>query len=183
MNKFVTLQKVKTNKDVRGLRRLLDQTETSMRNLQSLNVETDRYGTLLVPLINDTLPGNLRISIAKNFEDDIWDIETLVKFLRKEVETKERSFAVEASFGNNPEHDFYNKDFSSSSLHSQQKTFHKNRCAFCDRDNHFSNKCLKVTNPKSRKERVKQKRLCFVCLQKGHSAASYKKHYSCKKYG
>ena len=138
MNKFVTLQKVKTNKDVRGLRRLLDQTETSMRNLQSLNVETDRYGTLLVPLINDKLPENLWISIAKNFEGDIWDIKTLVTFLCKEVEAKERSFAVGVSFGNNLEHDFYNKDFSSSSLHSQQKTFHKNRCVFCDRDNHFS---------------------------------------------
>ena len=112
MNKFVTLQKVNNDKDVRGLRRLLDQTETSMRNLQSLNVETDRYGTLLVPLINDKLPDNLRISIAKNFEDDIWDIETLVKFLREEVEAKERSFAVGASFGDNPEHDFYNRDFS-----------------------------------------------------------------------
>ena len=183
MNKFVTLQKVKNDKDVRGLRKLLDQSETSMRNLQSLNAETDRYGTLLVPLINDKLPDNLRISIAKNFEDDIWDIETLVKFLCKEVEAKERSLAVGASFSDNLKHDFYNRDFSSSSPHSQQKTFHKSRCAFCDRDNHFSNKCLKVTNPKSRKELVKQKRLCFVCLQKGHSAASYKKHYSCKKYG
>ena len=83
MNKFVTLQKVKTDKDVRGFHRLLDQTETSMGNLQSLNVETDRYGTLLVPLINDKLPDNLRISITKDFEDDIWDIDTLVKFLRK----------------------------------------------------------------------------------------------------
>ena len=88
---------------------------------------------------------------------------------------------MEASFGNNPKHDFYDKDFSSSSLHSQQKTFHKNRCAFCDRDIHFSNNCLKVTDPKSRKELVKQRRLCFVCLQKVHSAASCKKYYSCKK--
>ena len=73
-----------------------------------------------------------------------------------------------ASFANNPEH---------------SKTTHKNRCAFCDRDNHFSNKCLKVTDPKARKELVKQKRLCFMCFQKGHSATSSKKHYSCKKCG
>ena len=138
MNKFVTLQKVKNDKDVRGLRRLLDQTETSMQNLQSLNVETDRYGTLLVPLINDKLPVNLRISIAKNVEDGIWDIEILVKYLFKEVKAKVRSFAVGASFRDNPERDFYNRDFSSSSIHSQQNTFHKNRCAICDRINHFS---------------------------------------------
>ena len=29
-----------------------------MRNLKSLNVETDRYGILLILLINDKLPEN-----------------------------------------------------------------------------------------------------------------------------
>ena len=183
MNKFFTLQKVKIDKDVRGLRRLLDQTKISMRNLWPLNVETDIYGTLLVPLINYKLPGNVRISIAKNAEDDIWNIETLVEFLRKKVKAKKRSFAVGAFFGNNPQHDFYIKIFSSSPLHYQQKTFHKNRCAFCNRDNHFSNKCLKVTDPKARTKLVKQQWLCFVYLEKGHSAASCKKHYSCNKCG
>ena len=48
MNKFVMLQKVKDDKDVSGLRKLLDQTETNIQNLQSLNVEIDRYGNLLV---------------------------------------------------------------------------------------------------------------------------------------
>ena len=132
MNKFITLQKVIVDKDVRGLRRLLEQTETSMRNLQSLNVETDAYGAILVPPINDKLPDNLRISIIKNFEDDIWNIKTLVKFLCKEVKAKERSFAVGASFGNNPEVIFITEIFPHLPLHSQQKTFHKNRCAFCD---------------------------------------------------
>ena len=42
---------------------------------------------------------------------------------------------------------------------------------------------LKVTDAKARKGPVQQKRLCLVCLQKGHSAASCKKHYLCKKCG
>ena len=58
MNKFVTLAKVKNDKDIKGLWKLLDQTESSIRNLSSLDVTTDRYGTLLVPLINDKLPDN-----------------------------------------------------------------------------------------------------------------------------
>ena len=40
-----------------------------MQNLQFINIETDRYCTLLVPRINDKLPDNLRISIAEYFED------------------------------------------------------------------------------------------------------------------
>ena len=58
MNKFVTLAKVKNDKDIKGLWKLLDQTESSIRNLSSLDLTTDRYGTLLVPLINDKLPDN-----------------------------------------------------------------------------------------------------------------------------
>ena len=48
MIKFVTLAK-----DIKGLRKLLDQTEPSIRNLNSLDVLTNRYSTLLVPLINN----------------------------------------------------------------------------------------------------------------------------------
>ena len=62
MNKFVTLAKVKNDEDIKVLRKLLDQTEFSIRNFDRL---FDRYGTLLVPLINDKLPENIRISKAK----------------------------------------------------------------------------------------------------------------------
>ena len=65
LNKFVTLAKVKNDKDIKGLRKLLDQTESSIQNLSSLDITTYRYGTLLVSLINDKLPDNIRISIAK----------------------------------------------------------------------------------------------------------------------
>ena len=69
MNKFVTLTKIKNDKDIKGLQKLLDQTESSIQNLTLLDVKTDRYGTLLVPLITDKLPDNIRISIAKKFDD------------------------------------------------------------------------------------------------------------------
>ena len=62
MNKFVTLAKVKNDEDIKILRKLSDQTEFSIRNFDRL---FDRYGTLLVPLINDKLPENIRISKAK----------------------------------------------------------------------------------------------------------------------
>ena len=65
LHKFVTLAKVKNDKDKKGWRKLLDQTESSIQNLSSLDVTTDRYGTFLVSLINGRLPDNIRISIAK----------------------------------------------------------------------------------------------------------------------
>ena len=88
MNKFVILAKVKNDKDIKGLRELLDQTESSIQILSSLDVTTDRFGTLLVPFINVKLPDNIRISMAKKIDDEIWDIGKLITLLRKEVEAR-----------------------------------------------------------------------------------------------
>ena len=51
------------------------------------------------------------------------------------------------------------------------------------KNNHTSNKCLKTSDPITRKHMAKQKLLCFLCLNKGHSAVSCKLKYSCNKCG
>ena len=133
--------------------------------------------SLLVPLMNDKLPDNIRISIAKKL-DEIWDIGQLITLLRKEVEAKERSFAIGACFNDCDEND-EKFNFSSSALFSQSKNF----SVFCNENNHTFNECLKTAEPIARKEIAKQKRLCFLCLEKGHSAVSCKLKYSCNKCG
>ena len=67
MQKFVSLPPVKNQNDVTGLRKLYDQVESSVKNLKSLKVETNSYGSLLVPLLNEKLPNDLRERIAYNF--------------------------------------------------------------------------------------------------------------------
>ena len=69
---------------------MLHETETSMQNFLSLiKVTADRYGTILVFLINNKIPNDLWLSIATKFEVNNLDIETLLKFSHKEVEAKE----------------------------------------------------------------------------------------------
>ena len=102
--------------------------------------------------------------------------------MRKEVEAKERSFAIGACFNDcNEIHEKFN--FSSSALLSQSKNLNKHRCVFCNKNNHTSNIYLKTSNPITRKKIAKQKRLCFLCLEKGHSAVSCKLKYSGNKCG
>ena len=140
------------------------------RNFISLDVTTDRYRTLLVPLINDKLADNIRISIAKKSDDEIWGIGKLITLLRKEAEAKERLFAIGACFNDCNKND-EKFSFLSSVLFSQGKNFSKHRCVFFNKN---VNKCLKTFEPIARKEIAKQKRLCFLCLEKGHSAVSCK---------
>ena len=42
------------------LRKLLDQVESSVRDLKALKIETNSYGQLLVPLLNEKLPNDLK---------------------------------------------------------------------------------------------------------------------------
>ena len=117
MNKFVTLARVKNDRDIKGLRKLLDQTESSIRNLTSIDVTTDRYSTLIAPLINDKLPDNIHINIARKFDDEIWNIGKLITLLRKEVEANEHLFVIGACFNDCNEND-EKFNFSSSALFS-----------------------------------------------------------------
>lgn len=81
----------------------------------------------------------------------------------------------------NSELDFYDEDYSWSPLHSQQRIFQKNRCAFCDKNNQFSDKCLKVTDPKL--EKISQIKHDYVLsvLRELIQWYAFKKQYTCKK--
>ena len=65
MKRFVQLPAIRNNNDVFALRKLFDEVESSIRNLKSLEVDTVGYGDLLVPLLIEKLPFNLRRRIAK----------------------------------------------------------------------------------------------------------------------
>ena len=81
MKKFVSLNNVKSVHDLKGLRKLFDSVESSIRNLKTLKVEVNSYGSLLVPLLNAKLPKELSSQIARNFEDGVWPLEDMMKVL------------------------------------------------------------------------------------------------------
>ena len=70
--------------------------------------------------------------------------------------------------------------FSTSSLLSGSGSA-KFSCLFCEGNNHSSNRCTKVTDPKIRKHCIFQKSLCYICLSPKHKAADCKSNYLCKK--
>ena len=49
-------------------------------------MDTSGYGALLVPLLIEKLPLNLRQSIAKKFENDIWELPEMLKILKGDLE-------------------------------------------------------------------------------------------------
>ena len=67
----VSLPSVKNQRDAAELRKLFDQVESSVRNLKSLKVEKNSYGSLLVPLLNRKLPNDMRERIARKFDHNV----------------------------------------------------------------------------------------------------------------
>ena len=50
IQQFLSLPKIKSANDISGPRKLFNKEENSVRNLKTLSVEPDTYGSLLVPL-------------------------------------------------------------------------------------------------------------------------------------
>ena len=79
MQQFVSLPVIKSVNDVKGLRKLYEKVESSIRNLKTLDVDPSSYGNLLVPLINAKLPNELKFLITRKFENEVWLLSDLLE--------------------------------------------------------------------------------------------------------
>ena len=72
-----------------------------MFEISDLNVEMNSYGTLLIRIIFDRIPNELRIIISRKFKNDIWDLQNLTDIFKQELFARERYYAI----GKNAEND------------------------------------------------------------------------------
>ena len=79
VKQFVSLPPVKSLNDVSGLRNLIDKLEGSVPNLKSLKVDPSSYCILLVALINEKLPTETRILIARKFDYELSDLSKMLR--------------------------------------------------------------------------------------------------------
>ena len=94
MQKLDKLPKINSSNDSNGLGKMYDQIEVCVRNLKTLNIDIATYGTILVPLLNGMLPSEIRVILSRNFQKDIWQLDDMLKILKREVEAKERTFSI-----------------------------------------------------------------------------------------
>ena len=88
---FFQLPAVQNSSNVQCLRFFYDQVEASVRNLKTLGVEINTYGSLLIPLWTEKLPDDLRLRIARKLDNDVWELSEILNLVKNELEAKERS--------------------------------------------------------------------------------------------
>ena len=78
------------------LRFLCDKINVNIRGLEALGVRSEQYGSLLIPIIMAKLPAEIRVQVARNTSQDVWEIDSLLDFIQGEIEAREISEKIKA---------------------------------------------------------------------------------------
>ena len=83
--------------DVQQLRKFYDSCESNIRALETLGVQTDSYGSLLIPILLKKLPEQLRCTIFRTNPQADCSLNDLRKALCHEIDTREKSQLTQES--------------------------------------------------------------------------------------
>lgn len=174
MEALTKIPKITEIGDVKRLRNLYDLVESHVRGLESVEISPEMYGCFLTPIILQKLPEEFRIAITRNLGSDTWELKDILSEFHKELQLREqcllntkesKDLKLPGSGRQRGE-----SSYSTAALYSDNsKNPQGSRvwCSFCNGD-HRSTKCNVVTTPESRKQILKKKGRCFLCLRSGH---------------
>jgi hypothetical protein len=171
----------KPSDNLANLKEFYDNLETYIRGLRSLGKTEDSYGDLLIPIIFDKLPPQLKTQISRDHGDKAWTLNELREAIEKEIQATE---AGKTESTDNVPLSSTSAFFVKSKQTQEAKTNHPNKtytptCAFC-KDSHYSNDCFKIKDKAKRYEIAKRDRLCFNCLRGNHSIQNCRSLYKCR---
>lgn len=146
------------------LRFLYDKISVNIRGLEALGVKSDQYGSLLIPIIMAKLPAEIRVQIARNTSQDVWEIDSLLDLIQGEIEAREISEKIKAAA------EQVKRPPPPKPLLPTTGTFlgatskpesNVPKCVYCS-ERHFSASCNKVTDISTRRDILRRDKRCFV---------------------
>ena len=81
------------------LRYIYGKINIHVRGLESLGVSANQYGSILIPIIMDKLPSDVKLQIARKTTGEVWEINELLE-AREASEASNRHNANSNSKGN-----------------------------------------------------------------------------------
>lgn len=85
MDALLCLTAVTSRHDVKGLRRLYDATEANVRGLKALEVKAESYGSLMLSILMNKLPTEIRLIVSRALKSDKWDFNEVMQIMEQEV--------------------------------------------------------------------------------------------------
>ena len=176
MDILLNLEPVTSSHNLRALRHLYDLTESHVRSLKSLGVESS-YGSMLSSVLLNKLPSDLRLIISGKVSESDWNLDSLLKTTEEELIARER---VEPKPNQPPQRRNSERGPSTTtalvtSINSLSPT-----CCYCQQP-HTSNSCTNVTEVDARKQILRKSGRCFCCLKRGHLSRDCRSSHKCPK--
>lgn len=169
--------------DIKLVRNVYNKIEINVHSLQALGIKSEMYGSLLIPVMMEKIPEEFQLVISRKMKSDTWDINELLDTFKEELEAREKSRFVGGS-SNVVEKPLSKRNklpepITEAALHLSEQI--KMTCFFCNHPGHKSFNCVTVSDPVKRKEILKRKGQCFMCLKRRHVASSCPLEYRCFK--
>lgn len=172
MNALLNISALKHSNDIINFRKLFDKAEIQIRSLKTLGVTTKMYGSLLCPILLKIIPPDLALEYNRNRNDENenWDLEELMEFLRKELESRERALSIHkkefVKYQNIDHKRSYDKQNASSAVAFNTMSNSK-FCIFCRKNSHYGINCKNLSDEEKRKM-LKREGRCYKCFRKSH---------------
>ncbi|XP_052749764.1 uncharacterized protein LOC128200416 [Galleria mellonella] len=172
---------------------LYDKLMTQILALESLGVTQDKYAAFLFPMVESALPEDIlrawnrcQANVATNDKEKS-QLTQLLHFVRKEVESEEKINLSRGGFSSvDPSPVIPSASFLSTAVRNKEKNVvhTKNEireCVWCDKPTHNSSECKRPIkwDLEEKKDFLKKKNTCLICLKIGHHAKKCRKYPKC----
>ena len=156
MENLMKIPPVYSSTDIRKVRKLYDAIEQNCRGLQALGVTSSSYGAVLVPVLLQKLPEDIKLELTRKLEkpsadettsDDQRDLDHLLELLKGEVEARELCGSLQSSgISQDSKRSVYkNPPSTASALFSAGNKKSHASCTFCC-GTHTTAECQVVTS-------------------------------------
>ena len=90
MNKLVKISSVAESIDVARLSGFSGQVEVIIRGLQSLPVDESTFGSLLILIMLEKLPEDIKLQVTRSISSEIRDLKEILQLPSNEIEAREK---------------------------------------------------------------------------------------------
>ena len=137
VERLANLPNILSDSNLTEIRKCYVEIESHVGCLDSLNVKSDSYSALLVPMIMGKLPPQLKLAVSRNLRSKLWSLAALLNLINTEI--KARANCGECNFSQGNEFDHLDLRTTSVLAFQASKSI-SNQCVFC-LGQHWSDKC------------------------------------------
>ena len=79
------------NEGIADLRAIYDTIMVHIHGLESLGMSSDKYGSILIPVIISRMPEDIALQVTRQTSKEVWSVNEIMTTIQQEIEAREVS--------------------------------------------------------------------------------------------